>query len=159
MKEGSADQGKWRVRVVPQGVVTTKELAKIMEQNCTVKSSDINAVLRELAETMKTSLLDGNRVVLDGLGAFKVTLKCTGTEKKEDFKIEGTSAQVHSRHRDGSRQEACEDVPQWSQGKGNPSERQPHWRQGLIKSWELLRVRDWKVGIVPTSTNNGKGWP
>lgn len=87
MKEGSADQGKWRVRVVPQGVVTTKELAKIMEQNCTVKSSDIKAVLRELAETMKTSLLDGNRVVLDGLGAFKVTLKCTGTEKKEDFKI------------------------------------------------------------------------
>ena len=89
MKEGSADQGKWRVRVVPQGVVTTKELAKIMEQNCTVKSSDINAVLRELAETMKTSLLDGNRVVLDGLGAFKVTLKCTGTEKKEDFKKAG----------------------------------------------------------------------
>ena len=71
MKEGSADQGKWRVRVVPQGVVTTKELAKIMEQNCTVKSSDINAVLRELAETMKTSLLDGNRVVLDGLGGLQ----------------------------------------------------------------------------------------
>lgn len=87
MKEGSTNFSKWRARVVPQGVVTTNDLAKIMEQNCTVKESDIKAVLSELAETMKRSLLGGNRVVLDGFGAFKVTLNCTGSEKMEDFDI------------------------------------------------------------------------
>ena len=44
--------GKWYARAVMTSTVTTKELAKVMQENCTLKRSDIEAVLRELSTPM-----------------------------------------------------------------------------------------------------------
>ena len=49
-------KGKWYARAVHEGTVTTDELADIMQNNCTVKRSDILAVISELVETMSTQL-------------------------------------------------------------------------------------------------------
>ena len=87
MKSGNADvKGMWRARVMPQGVVNIDGLAKIMEKNSTVKGSDIKAVLYELVDAMQRRLLNGDRVVVDGFGAFKVNIKSKGVESLADFK-------------------------------------------------------------------------
>lgn len=63
-----------------------KKLAEIMQANCTVKYSDILAVLTELAEVMKTELLNSNSVKIEGLGTFRVTLKSKGCANLKEFK-------------------------------------------------------------------------
>ena len=66
-------------------VVDTEKLAEIMQRNCTVKRSDIKAVIEELIETMRDQLQDSKRVKLDGLGSFKLGLSSKGAEKASDF--------------------------------------------------------------------------
>ena len=58
--------GKWYARAVPTAVINTRQLAEIMQRNCTVKKSDILAVLDELVETMRDQMQDSKRVKLDG---------------------------------------------------------------------------------------------
>ena len=50
--------GKWYPRAVMTNTVDTDALATIMQRNCTVKKSDILAVISELIETMQDQLQD-----------------------------------------------------------------------------------------------------
>ena len=47
---GTKRSGKWYARMVPTSVINTRQLAEIMQRNCTVKKADILAVLDELVE-------------------------------------------------------------------------------------------------------------
>ena len=49
---GTARSGKWYARAVPIGVINTRGLAEIIQRNCTVKRSDVMAVIEELVEVM-----------------------------------------------------------------------------------------------------------
>lgn len=64
--------GKWYARAVVDEVVDTDDLAELIQRNCSVKRSDVKAVLTELSEVMSDQLLAGNRVKIEGLGSFKV---------------------------------------------------------------------------------------
>ena len=77
--------GKWYARMVPTTVVGTRQLAEIMQRNCTVKKSDILAVLDELVETMRDQLQDSKRVKLDGFGSFKIGLSSIGAATANEF--------------------------------------------------------------------------
>ena len=77
--------GKWYARMVPTTVVDTRQLATIMQRNCTVKKSDILAVLDELVETMRDQLQDSKRVKLDGFGSFKIGLSSIGAATANEF--------------------------------------------------------------------------
>ena len=50
-------------------------LAEIMQRNCTVKKSDILAVISELIETMQDQLQNSKRIKLNGFGAFKLGIE------------------------------------------------------------------------------------
>ena len=67
--------GKWFAQAVMTGTVDTNALADIMQRNCTVKKSDILAVITELIETMQDQLQNSKRVKLDGFGAFKIGIE------------------------------------------------------------------------------------
>ena len=67
--------GKWYAQAVMTGTVDTNALADIMQRNCTVKKSDILAVITELIETMQDQLQNSKRVKLDGFGAFKIGIE------------------------------------------------------------------------------------
>ena len=75
--------GKWYPRAVMTNTVDTDALATIMQRNCTVKKSDILAVISELIETMQDQLQDSKRVKLNGFGSFKMS--STGADKASDF--------------------------------------------------------------------------
>ena len=79
--------GKWYARAVSMSVVNTRQLAEIMQRNCTVKKSDILAVLDELVETMRDQLQDSKRVKLDGFGSFKIGLRSKGARSAEAFSV------------------------------------------------------------------------
>ena len=83
--KNTARSGKWYARAVATSVVDTRKLAEIMQRNCTVKKSDILAVLDELVETMRDQLQDSKRVKLDGFGSFKIGIRSTGTPTAKEF--------------------------------------------------------------------------
>ncbi|MBQ9203128.1 MAG: HU family DNA-binding protein [Prevotella sp.] len=93
--EKSSAHNKWYARSVMTNVIDTEKLAEIMQRNCTVKRSDIKAVIEELIETMRDQLQDSKRVKLDGLGSFKLGLSCKGAEKASDFDARHHIRNVH----------------------------------------------------------------
>ena len=48
---GTKRSGKWYARAVPTACIGTRQLAEIIQRNCTVKKSDVMAVLEELVQT------------------------------------------------------------------------------------------------------------
>ena len=79
--------GKWYARAVSTSVVNTRQLAEIMQRNCTVKRSDIMAVIEELVETMRDQLQDSKRIKLDGFGSFKIGVRSIGANSAKEFSV------------------------------------------------------------------------
>ena len=71
------------VTVVNSKLTKTNELAEHINNACSVTESDIAAVLQALGKCVCEELLDGNRVELDHLGTFSLSLTC-GRKKLED---------------------------------------------------------------------------
>ena len=76
--------GKYYVRpVYDVRFVGTSDLADYIQTQCTVKRSDIKAVLDELGAAFKHYFELGQKVKLDGIGIFKVGISsaCSDTEE------------------------------------------------------------------------------
>jgi predicted histone-like DNA-binding protein len=67
--------------------IDTRKLAEIIQRNCTVKKSDVLAVLDELVETMRDQMQDSKRVKLDGFGSFKIGLNSKGARTAKSFTV------------------------------------------------------------------------
>ena len=81
----STAYGKWfATAVYDQHFIETEELANYIQQQASVKKSDIKAVLDELGGAMKHYFELGQKVKLDGIGIFKVGFSSIGTAEKED---------------------------------------------------------------------------
>jgi len=77
VKDGRKDsphKGKYFARTVNLGTIETDELARIIERNCSIKRSDVLAVLAELSDTVARLLADSHRVRLAGIGSLMVGL-------------------------------------------------------------------------------------
>lgn len=74
-------------RAVQIQAIGTDQLADIIQRNCTLKKSDVIAVIEELIEVMTDKLQNSFTVKLDGFGTFKIGLKTVGADKPENFSI------------------------------------------------------------------------
>ena len=92
---GTKRSGKWYARMVPTGMINTRQLAEIMQRNCTVKKADILAVLDELVETMRDQMQDSKRVKLDGFGSFKIGVSCKGARSAKAFTVTDNIKDLH----------------------------------------------------------------
>ncbi len=86
-RKNSRTAGLYFARAIHVGVIDTEGLAKIMQANCTIKASDIKAVLTELVETMSTQLQNSMRVKLDGLGSFKIGIRGIGSKTIDEYSV------------------------------------------------------------------------
>lgn len=77
--------GKYFARASYAGMITTEEIAERVQRNCSMKHSDVLAVIRELTEVIGEALRESQKVQLDGFGIFKVGLTSTGVENVDDF--------------------------------------------------------------------------
>ena len=92
---GTKRSGKWYARMVPTSCINTRQLAEIMQRNCTVKKADILAVLDELVETMRDQMQDSKRVKLDGFGSFKIGVSCKGARSAKAFTVTNNIKGLH----------------------------------------------------------------
>lgn len=74
-------------KAVQLGIVDTDYIADIIQRNCSMKKSDVIAVIAELIEVMTDQLQNSMSVKLDGFGIFKIGLKTVGADKPENFSI------------------------------------------------------------------------
>lgn len=88
---------KFYARAAYHDTITLKQLAEKMQANCTVKHSDIMAVLTELTETIKSELLNSNIIKIEGLGTFRITLKSTGANTAKEFNTQKNIVGAHLR--------------------------------------------------------------
>ena len=84
---GTKRSGKWYARAVPTAVITTRQLAEIVQRNCTVKRSDVMAVIEEMVEVMKDQMQDSKRVKLDGFGSFKIGIESKGAQTAGKYSV------------------------------------------------------------------------
>jgi len=81
----STAYGKWfATAVYDQHFIETEELANYIQQQASVKKSDIKAVLDELGGAMKHYFELGQKVKLEGIGIFKVGFSSIGAATKDD---------------------------------------------------------------------------
>ena len=72
-------------RAFHNGVVETEELATRIQENCTLKRSDILAVLSELEDVLCDYLKNGKIVHLDHLGRLKLEIEGKPVNSPADF--------------------------------------------------------------------------
>lgn len=66
-------------RVVNRHLVKTREISAEIQHACSLTEIDVNAVLDALSRSLSNYLRQGNRVHLQGIGFFDVTLTCPET--------------------------------------------------------------------------------
>ena len=69
-------------------IINRDQLAERIQANCTVKKSDVVAVLTELVEVMNYELANSNKILLDGFGYFSIGCKTSGALTKEEWTIQ-----------------------------------------------------------------------
>lgn len=84
-REGNKNYGKWYGRSVILNTVSTKDLASEISHATTVTYADVLAVLAGASEAMKQHLQNSQKVVLDGIGAFKVGINTVSAATSAEF--------------------------------------------------------------------------
>ena len=93
-RKNSTTYGKVYGRAVVSATVHTKAIAQKIGKRCTVTEPDILAVLNALEDEISDNLAQGNRVVLDDFGSFKVGLNTTPADSAKKF----TSTNIKGMH-------------------------------------------------------------
>lgn len=70
------DKKKYHARVVSNNRVSTDELAKEIQSECSLTITDVKAVLIALGGKLAKHLGEGSKVYLEGIGYFQVNLHC-----------------------------------------------------------------------------------
>ena len=77
--------GMYVARVCHSDVVDTEEIASKIQENCTLKRSDVLAVLSELEDVLCNYLKDGRIVRLNHLGRLKLEIEGKPVSSPEEF--------------------------------------------------------------------------
>lgn len=85
LNEKSDQFGKWYGRTHMLGTVGINDLAQVIQNRCTVRESDVLAVLSELSDVIAYHLALGYQVRMPGLGIFHTTITTTPADTKEKF--------------------------------------------------------------------------
>lgn len=80
------EKRKYHPRVITTGRVDTEQLARDIQQSCSLTRSDVKGVLAALADKMTQYLSEGKRVYLEDIGYFKVNLQCNQEVTEVDDK-------------------------------------------------------------------------
>lgn len=86
---------KWYARAITVGTLNTQSVAEIIQRNCSMKKSDVKAVLDELVEVMTDKLQESYAVKLDGLGTFKLGIECVGADSVGEFSVNSNIVGCH----------------------------------------------------------------
>lgn len=89
-RKNSPTRGMIYGRAVVNKVVHTSAIAKKITERCTVTEPDILAVINALMTEISANIADGNKVVLDEFGSFKLGIRTSPAVSAKKF----TSANI-----------------------------------------------------------------
>lgn len=89
-RKNSPTRGMIYGRAVVNRVVHTSAIAKNITERCTVTEPDILAVINALMTEISANIADGNKVVLDEFGSFKLGIRTSPAVSAKKF----TSANI-----------------------------------------------------------------
>ena len=72
-------------RAVHPTTLDTKAIAARVQRQCAMTIGDVQSVITNLVSVMTDELQNSNKVKLDGLGTFYISLKSVGALAEEDF--------------------------------------------------------------------------
>ncbi len=81
----SEKNGQFYARSVVTDLMDMDAMASKIQQNCSMKKSDVLAVINEMVEVMSEAIQDSKRVKLNGFGSFKIGLRSTLAPTLADF--------------------------------------------------------------------------
>ena len=84
-RDNSKHKGEWYARAKTLDTVTLNEIAQRIQDNTTAKKADALAVLTEMVEVVRDYLQKSYRVKIDGLGAFKMSLRTSPASTAKEF--------------------------------------------------------------------------
>lgn len=87
-RQTSSKRGEWYARVKTVGECTLADVAEVVQRNCSVKRSDCKAVLTEFTEVLRDMLQAGQRVKIDGLGAFRIAIMTKPAKTPDEFSVD-----------------------------------------------------------------------
>ncbi len=79
--------GKVYARAHVIGEKNLSDVSAEIQKNCSMKASDVNAVLTEMQDVLTNWLQSGYRVAIDSLGSFKIGIRGTMADSAEDFSV------------------------------------------------------------------------
>mgnify|MGYP000041941427 FL=1 len=68
-------------------VMDVNKLANAIEANSSLTAGDVKHAIEAFVEQLRLSLTQGDKVKIDGLGTFHITLSSEGTEKEKDCTV------------------------------------------------------------------------
>ena len=68
-------------------VMDVNKLADAIEANSSLTAGDVKHAIEAFVEQLRLSLTQGDKVKIDGLGTFHITLSSEGTEKEKDCTV------------------------------------------------------------------------
>lgn len=80
---GREEKARYYARVVNKGIVTTEQIVQEIEHDTSLTQGDVIATLRALNASLIKWLKNGQRVHIDGIGYFDVTLSCPKIQNPE----------------------------------------------------------------------------
>ena len=87
-KPNLKNYGRYKAVAVHYQTVDTARLCREIQDNCSLKKSDVKAVLAELSELLVRHLQDGHRVRLDGIGLLKLEIESDKVDRAEEFDLQ-----------------------------------------------------------------------
>ncbi|MDD2601979.1 MAG: HU family DNA-binding protein [Prevotella sp.] len=84
-RTSSKNFGQWYGRAIIMDEVSTKQLAEEISHSTTVTYTDVLAVLSEISASIKSHLQNSEKVVLDGLGSFRVGISTKPAATSAEF--------------------------------------------------------------------------
>lgn len=85
--ETSPNFGRYYARAVMTDEFNLEAIADRIQRNCSMKKSDVLAVLTEMVEVMRDELQASHTVRIDGLGTFKIGIKSSYAKSDTDFNV------------------------------------------------------------------------
>ncbi len=85
-KPNLKNYGRYKAVAVHYQTVDTARLCREIQDNCSLKKGDVEAVLAELSELLVRHLQDGHRVRLDGIGLLKLEIESDKVDSPDDFR-------------------------------------------------------------------------
>ena len=80
--------------VANKGLVDTDAVAEEIQRNCSMKRSDVLAVLAELSEVLKQNIQQSHSVKLDGIGVFRPGISSKMSPSAQSFNVHNNIKQL-----------------------------------------------------------------